>query len=68
MSNYFGQQVVEKFGHIASLSGSLILSFIPCLIFAFFMPETMGERGTLHSEKKEKHNEHPSVHDEYVVL
>lgn len=45
MSNYFGQVVVEKFGHVASLSGSLVLSVIPLVLFGFFMPETMGKRG-----------------------
>lgn len=49
MSNYFGQQVVEYFGHSTSLTGSLILSFIPIMIFGAFMPETLGARG---AEKK----------------
>lgn len=45
MSNYLGQVVVEKLGHVASLSGSLILSLIPIVLFGVFMPETMGRRG-----------------------
>jgi hypothetical protein len=44
LSNYLGQLVVEKFGHVASLSGSLVLSFVPVLIFGLFMPETLGVR------------------------
>lgn len=43
LSNFFGQMVVEQFGHTASLSGSLVISFIPIFIFAF-MPETTGAR------------------------
>ena len=35
--------VVEKLGHVVSLSGSLILSIIPILLFSF-MPETLGTR------------------------
>lgn len=45
MSNFFGQMVVEHLGHVTSLSGSLVLSFIPIMIFAFFMPETLNTRG-----------------------
>lgn len=44
MSNFFGQLVVEKFGHIASLICSLLISFIPLVLFGL-MPETMGQRG-----------------------
>eukprot|EP00594_Rhizosolenia_setigera_P002511 CAMPEP_0178946760 /NCGR_PEP_ID=MMETSP0789-20121207/4464_1 /TAXON_ID=3005 /ORGANISM="Rhizosolenia setigera, Strain CCMP 1694" /LENGTH=390 /DNA_ID=CAMNT_0020626787 /DNA_START=271 /DNA_END=1443 /DNA_ORIENTATION=+ len=44
MSNFLGQLVVEHFGHEWSLTGSLILSFIPIIIFQLFMPETMNER------------------------
>ena len=51
MSNFLGQHVVEKFGHVASLSGSLFLSFVPILIFGCFMPETLGERGHKKTEK-----------------
>lgn len=53
MSNYFGQQVVEYFGHSVSLMGSFILSFIPIMIFGLFMPETLGARG---AEKKNDSN------------
>ena len=44
MSNYLGQTVVEVYGHVASLTASLILSFIPVVIFGCFMPETKGDR------------------------
>ena len=47
MSNFLGQMVVEKLGHIASLSGSLFISFIPIFIFIFFMPETYHTRGVV---------------------
>lgn len=52
LSNFLGQHVVEAFGHVASLSGSLILSFIPIAIFALFMPETLGDRGSRIKDKK----------------
>lgn len=45
MSNFLGQMVVEKMGHVASLTGSFFLSIIPIAIFAIFMPETMNTRG-----------------------
>ena len=45
LSNYLGQLVVQHFGHIASLSGSLVISFIPIVLFSL-MPETYGHRGT----------------------
>lgn len=44
LSNFLGQMVVEHFGHVWSLVGSLILSIAPLLLFAF-MPETLGHRG-----------------------
>ena len=47
LSNYLGQQVVEQFGHVASLSGSLVISVIPIAIFGLFMPETLGDRGQM---------------------
>jgi predicted MFS family arabinose efflux permease len=46
LSNFLGQHVVESFGHVVSLSGSLILSFIPLIVFGCFMPETLGDRGS----------------------
>lgn len=44
LSNFLGQQIVEQFGHVASLTGSLIISFIPIAIFGLLMPETLGDR------------------------
>lgn len=45
LSNLLGQMAVEKLGHVASLSGSLIISLIPIMLFAIGMPETQGRRG-----------------------
>jgi len=47
LSNFIGQHVVENFGHVTSLTGSLLLSIIPILIFGCFMPETLGDRGSV---------------------
>jgi hypothetical protein len=44
--------VVEHFGHLASLMGSLVLSVVPILLFST-MPETYGRRGE-RVQKKEK--------------
>ena len=44
LSNFFGQMVVERFGHVASLVASLILSIAPIVLFST-MPETYGRRG-----------------------
>ncbi len=43
-SNFFGQLAVEKLGHVASLTISLFISFIPIFIFGRFMPETLNTR------------------------
>ena len=53
ISNVLGQTIVEKLGHVASLSGSLILSVTPIVLFAFGMPETLGMRGSAIHKKKE---------------
>jgi MFS family permease len=45
LSNLLGQIVVEKYGHVASLTGSLFLSVIPIVLFSLAMPETAGSRG-----------------------
>jgi MFS family permease len=45
LSNFLGQMVVEKFGHIISLAGSFFISFIPIIIFTALMPETLNTRG-----------------------
>lgn len=52
LSNFFGQMVVEHFGHIASLTGSLVISFIPLIVFSF-MPETLGRRGDRVSQQQQ---------------
>jgi hypothetical protein len=43
-STLFGQIAVEKYGHVASLCGSMIIACIPIAIFSIFMPETMNSR------------------------
>ena len=54
LSNFLGQLVVEKFGHVASLSGSFVLSLFPLVLFAF-MPETLGQRGAnTHHQKQQQ--------------
>lgn len=44
LSNFLGQMVVEHYGYVASLTGSLVLSIIPIILFSN-MPETYGLRG-----------------------
>ncbi|CAJ1932320.1 unnamed protein product [Cylindrotheca closterium] len=44
LSNFLGQMVVERYGHIASLTASFFLSIIPILVFSN-MTETYGLRG-----------------------
>ena len=44
LSNFLGQHVVEQYGHVASLTGSLVLSIVPIVILGLFMPETLGDR------------------------
>ena len=61
LSNFLGQMVVEQFGHVTSLVASLLLSFVPLLLF-LFMPETMGMRTQhrqLPKESKEESNYEP---------
>ena len=53
MSNFLGQLVVQHFGHVASLMGSLGISFIPIISFGLFMPETHGQRGLLDEKRAE---------------
>jgi len=45
LSNYLGQRVVEHFGYVTSLTGSFVISLVPIVLFAVYMPETMGKRG-----------------------
>ncbi len=47
LSNLLGQIVVEKSGHVSSLIISLVLSFVPVVVFSICMPETLGRRGKL---------------------
>jgi predicted MFS family arabinose efflux permease len=47
LSNFLGQMVVEKFGHLESLMGSLILSLVPIFLICF-LPETLGLRTQHH--------------------
>ena len=55
LSEYFGQQVVERYGHIAALSCSFVLSLIPLILYSF-MPETLGHRIPSKDEPKEETN------------
>eukprot|EP00533_Pseudo-nitzschia_delicatissima_P013299 CAMPEP_0197273348 /NCGR_PEP_ID=MMETSP1432-20130617/11157_1 /TAXON_ID=44447 /ORGANISM="Pseudo-nitzschia delicatissima, Strain UNC1205" /LENGTH=326 /DNA_ID=CAMNT_0042738999 /DNA_START=32 /DNA_END=1012 /DNA_ORIENTATION=+ len=64
LSNYIGQHIVENFGHVASLTGSLLLSIIPIVVFGCFMPETLGDRGA--TKDKGKRNLLPN--DNYVEM
>lgn len=50
LSNFLGQHVVEHFGHVASLVGSIFLSIIAIILFWLFMPETLGQRGKTRGE------------------
>ncbi|KAL9180207.1 hypothetical protein ACHAXT_008177 [Thalassiosira profunda] len=52
LSNLLGQIIVEKMGHVASLSGSLVLSVIPIVLFGLAMPETRGQRGMAPKQKQ----------------
>lgn len=54
LSNFLGQNIVEKFGHMASLSCSLVMSFLPIIIFGIFMSETHNTRGDGHDIKTQK--------------
>lgn len=56
MSNFLGQLMVEYFGHIASLTASFIISFVPIALFAVFMPETYGQRGHIADTKTSESN------------
>ena len=45
LSNYLGQRVAQHFGDTTSLMASFVISIIPIVLFATYMPETMGKRG-----------------------
>jgi len=59
LSNFLGQMVVEKFGHVASLMASLVISLVPVVLF-LFMPETLGTR-TGHHTPKQHSNDYESI-------
>ena len=63
LSNFLGQIVVEKFGHVESLAGSFLISFIPILLFCI-MPETLGLRSKVQFHRKE--NESGNVYSAVV--
>ena len=43
-STLLGQLVVEKYGHVASLMCSMVISLIPVALFGIFMEETLNTR------------------------
>jgi hypothetical protein len=51
LSNFLGQVMVERYGHISSLVASLFMSFVPIVLFCF-MPETLGLRGSKPTTQK----------------
>lgn len=63
LSNLLGQMAVEKLGHVASLSGSFVLSLIPICLFALGMPETYGKRGEGFGSQQEEPETKPPVKD-----
>lgn len=65
LSNLLGQIAVEKLGHVASLSGSLVLSLIPICLFALGMPETYGRRGVGYQNTDEQTK--PPVEDVQIT-
>jgi len=68
LSNLIGQHVVEKLGHVTSLSGSLVLSVLPILIFAFFMPETLGDRCGKNISSKNSDINNTDILEQYVEM
>lgn len=56
LSNFFGQMVVEQFGHVTSLMASLVISLVPVLLF-LFMPETLGMRTQKQQPRAGSHDE-----------
>jgi hypothetical protein len=67
LSNFLGQLAVEKFSHSTSLWMSLIISFIPILLFSFF-PETQGQRGYLAPGQAAAKKEESEFTAPYVTL
>ena len=66
LSNFVGQLVVEKFGHVTSLLGSLFLSVVPLILFAM-MPETLGLR-TAAAQKAISHSQSTTAPGSYVSM
>jgi hypothetical protein len=74
LSNFLGQIVVEMFGHVTSLLGSLVISIVPLILFST-MPETLGQRETHRYNNNNNNNkkygvEQPQQHPalEYTSL
>lgn len=67
LSNFLGQLMVEHMDHSASLWGSLIISIIPIVLFAFF-PETVGQRGHLVPGKPKQHEDQTEMTAPYVTI
>lgn len=55
LSNLIGQSLVENYGYNASLTGSLFLSIVACIVFSLFMPETYGLRGAIGDSLAQPH-------------
>jgi MFS family permease len=68
LSNFLGQHIVEKYGHVASLTASLILSFVPVVIFGCFMPETLGDRENNRPKKSEQTSDAEKEESSYVNM
>jgi len=68
LSNLIGQHIVEIYGHVISLLGSLIISVIPIFIFFFFMPETLGSRGATNRSEKKDNTALREGHHTYVEM
>mmetsp|Transcript_41862 Transcript_41862/g.46766 ORF Transcript_41862/g.46766 Transcript_41862/m.46766 type:complete len:479 (+) Transcript_41862:92-1528(+) len=68
LSNLIGQHIVEIYGHVISLLGSLIISVIPIFIFFFFMPETLGNRGANNRSEKKDNTALREGHHTYVEM
>jgi len=66
ISNFLGQMIVEKMGHVTSLSCSLLISFIPIVIFSMLMPETMNTRGKK-NDLGDDNGDKPYVRTDYVL-
>jgi MFS family permease len=68
LSNFLGQNVAERYGHVASLTASLVISFIPVIIFGCFMPETLGDRDHNRAQKVKKNDDRKEGESTYVNM